>query len=123
MAERRVQDFRNLKVWDKAHKLALASYRVTSGFPTSEQFGLTNQIRRCASSIPSNIAEGCGRGSNESARFCRIAFGSLSELHYQVILVSDLQFIDQSTSQAWIAQIEEVRRMLSAFLATLKESE
>src|SRR5438093_4727494 len=68
-----MKDFRNLKVWEKAHQLALALYPVTTSFPRQEAYGLVSQVRRAASSIPSNIAEGCGReGDPELARFCII---------------------------------------------------
>jgi len=72
-----LQDFRKLKVWEKAHQLALEAYRVTASFPKEEAYGLTSQIRRCSASIPANIAEGCGRsGNNEMGRFLQIAMGS-----------------------------------------------
>ena len=72
-----MKDFKQLKVWQKSHQLALALYQVTATFPREETYGLTAQIRRSASSIPSNLAEGCGRdGDAELARFCVIARGS-----------------------------------------------
>src|SRR2546427_8050977 len=76
-----MKDFRQLKVWEKAHLLALAVYPITARFPREKTYGLTAQIRRAASSIPSNTAEGCGRdGDAELARFCIIARGSATEL-------------------------------------------
>src|SRR2546428_4293659 len=76
-----MKDFRSLKVWEKAHQLALALYTVTASFPRQEAYGLASQIRRAASSIPSNIAEGCGRdGGPELARFCLIARRSAPQL-------------------------------------------
>jgi four helix bundle protein len=76
-----MKDFRNLEVWKLAHQLTLAAYRETRSFPTDERFGLTSQIRRAASSIPANIAEGCGRrGDAEFHRFLQMAMGSASEL-------------------------------------------
>ena len=76
-----MKDFRQLKVWDRAHQLTLAIYPVTATFPRNETYGLTSQMRRAASSIPSNIAEGCGReGDAELSRFCLMARGSASEL-------------------------------------------
>jgi hypothetical protein len=72
-----VKDFHELKVWQKAHELTLAVYQVTATFPREELYGLTSQLRRCSSSIPANLAEGCGRnGAAEFARFCSIAMGS-----------------------------------------------
>ena len=86
-----MQDFRKLKVWEKSHALALAIYRTTAGFPNSEMYGLTSQIRRCSISIPSNIAEGCGRSTNgDLLRFLDIAMGSAKELEYQLLLSYEL---------------------------------
>ena len=89
-----MKDFRELKVWDRAHQLVLTVYQTTMSFPRDETYGLTAQIRRSASSIPSNIGEGCGRdGDAELARFCRIVCGSASELEYQILLAHDLKLI------------------------------
>src|SRR6266581_3126146 len=91
---RSMKDFRNLKVWEKAHQLTLALYRITPSFPREEAYGLASQIRRAASSIASNIAEGCGReGDAELARFCIIARGSASELEYELLLARDLTLL------------------------------
>jgi len=76
-----MRDFRGLSVWENSHSLTLLIYKSTSSFPKEELYGLTSQMRRSASSIPSNIAEGCGRDSQpQLARFLNIAFGSASEL-------------------------------------------
>ncbi len=78
-----MKNFRDLKVWEKAHALTLDSYRGTNGFPRQELFGITSQIRRTAASIAANIAEGCGkRGNGEFQRYLNIAAGSASELEY-----------------------------------------
>ena len=78
-----MQDFRKLAVWRKAHELTLAVYASTARFPRDEIYGLTSQLRLPASSVPANIAEGCGRGSNaDLARFLQIALGSASEVEY-----------------------------------------
>jgi len=91
MAVRRKQrEFKELKVWQKAHRLTLDAYRATSSFPREELFGITSQIRRSASSVPANIAEGCGRAGGDLARFCAIAAGSASEMEYHLILAHDL---------------------------------
>jgi four helix bundle protein len=85
-----MKDFRDLKVWEKGHHMTLTSYRLTAGFPKHELFGLTSQIRRCSSSIPANIAEGCGRmGNTEFHRFLQIACGSANELEYHLVLARD----------------------------------
>jgi four helix bundle protein len=89
--ERRLRNFRELTVWQKAHELVVEIYRVSGGFPSEERFGLTVQLRKAAVSIGSNIAEGCGRGTNKDfARFLSIAAGSASEVEYQVLLARDL---------------------------------
>lgn len=112
-----MKDFRTLHVWQKAHDLTLCIYDVTKTFPKEEQFGLTSQMRRSSSSIPTNIAEGCGRGSDaEFKRFLQIAFGSLSELDYQVILATDLGFISSTRKGEVGTLLMEVRRMLSALI-------
>ena len=88
-----MKDFRDLRVWEKAHQLALDSYKATNGFPKTEMFGMTSQIRRAAVSIAANIAEGCGkRGNGEFQRFLNIATGSASELEYHFLLVAMLRF-------------------------------
>src|SRR5688572_6820868 len=89
-----MQGFRNLLVWRNAHQLVLSLYRATALFPRAEQFGLTAQIRRAAASIPANIAEGCGRGSDaDFARYLQIALASSNELEYHLLLASELDLI------------------------------
>lgn len=112
-----MQDFRNLKVWHKAHALTLRVYEVTAGFPREEQFGLTSQMRRSASSIPTNLAEACGRGGDsELARFARISMGSASELEYQLVLARDLRLLNEDLSEELESDLAEVKRMLAAFI-------
>lgn len=115
-----MRDFKDLKVWEKAHRLTLAAYKATSTFPQHELFGLTSQLRRASVSIPANIAEGCGRsGSPELARFLRIAFGSASELEYHIILSADLCYLNKSNSEHLIKQVTEVKRMLTSLIQKL----
>ena len=84
-----MKDFRSLLVWQKAHALTLAAYRTTQSFPKQEIYGMTSQIRRCAASVPANLAEGCGRrGTGEFHRFLNIAAGSASELEYHYLIGS-----------------------------------
>ena len=84
-----MKSFKELQVWRKGHEMTVAVYAVTKGFPSDERFGLTSQLRRSASSISSNIAEGCVRRSDrEMARFLQIARGSASEVEYQVFLAA-----------------------------------
>jgi four helix bundle protein len=89
-----VQNFRNLEAWNKAHELTLQVYRITEGFPRTEIFGLTSQLRRAAASIAANLAEGCGRTQLEFVKFIQIAFGSASESEYHLLLARDLGFVN-----------------------------
>ena len=112
-----MKSFRDLKVWEKSHLLALAAYDATSSFPKQEMFGLVSQIRRCASSIPANIAEGCGRrGNGEFHRFLQIAMGSASELEYHLLLSRDLKFLHADLHASLNSRVEEVKRMLSSLI-------
>jgi len=115
-----MKDFRQLKVWQKSHQLVLALYQVTASFPRAENYGLTAQIRRAAASIPSNLAEGCGRdGDAELARFCCIARGSASELEYHLLLSRDLKLIQPNDYEQLEQQITEIKRMLTVFVQKL----
>jgi four helix bundle protein len=111
-----MRDFRKIQVWEKAHRFALHIYKVTSAFPKDELYGLTSQMRRAAASIPSNIAEGCGRDTQaELARFIHIASGSASELEYHLILAHDLGYIDDEVYPELNSEINEIKRMLNGF--------
>jgi four helix bundle protein len=115
-----MRDFRELKVWQKAHRFVLDLYRQTQGFPAEERFGLTVQLRRAAVSVASNIAEGCGRdGERDFARFLSIAGGSASEVEYQLLLARDLGYLPEKLHRPLDAQINEVKRMLNSFIRTL----
>jgi four helix bundle protein len=116
-----MQDFRNLKVWHKAHELVLEVYRVTREFPRDELFALTSQTRKSAASVPTNMAEGCGRGSDaDFARFLWMANGSACELDYQLLLARDLGYIAAETYQGLFARLDEVKRMLASLIATVR---
>ncbi len=115
-----MKDFRNLEVWNKAHQVTLSIYNYTKTFPKEEMFGLTNQMRRASVSVPSNIAEGCGRGSDaELARFSQIAMGSASELEYQILLSKDLEYLGLDTYQNLTDKIIEVKKMLASLIKKL----
>jgi four helix bundle protein len=117
-----MKDFRTLKVWQKCHSLALDVYKETLTFPKDELYGITSQLRRAASSIPANIAEGCGRGSNKDfARFLQIAFGSASETEYFFILCYDLNFIPETKYRDYLDSIIEIKKMLSALMKSLNQ--
>lgn len=112
-----MRDFKKLNVWEKAHQLTLNIYESTDEFPDNERYGLVSQMRRSATSIPSNIAEGCGRNSQaQFARFLNIAFGSASELEYQVYLSKDLGFLEDNKSKELNENVVEIKRMLSSLL-------
>lgn len=112
-----MSDFRELKVWERAHELTLAVYQASEAFPQSELYGLTSQVRRGASSIPANIAEGCGRGTDgELARFLRIAQGSTSELNYHLLLARDLGYLDTQIYERLSRDASEVARMLATLI-------
>lgn len=116
-----MRDFKELKVWQKSHQLTLSLYKMTASFPKEETYGLTSQIRRSCSSIPANIAEGCGRnGAAEFARFLSIAMGSASELEYHLLLARDLKFLNSDDYECSAHEISEVKRMLTAFIKKLK---
>jgi four helix bundle protein len=115
-----VKDFRKLQVWQKSHQLTLELYELTRAFPHDELYRLTAQIRRASSSIPANLAEGCGRnGDAELARFCIIAGGSASELEYHLLLAHDLKLIQPNDYQSLTQQTSEIKRMLTGFVQKL----
>jgi len=107
-------EYRKLRVWQNAHALTLSIYRESRHWPTDERLGLIAQIRRAASSIGCNLAEGCGRNSSaEVARFARIALGSANEVEYQLHLARDLGYMKEETANRLMSEIGDVRRMLS----------
>ncbi|MEM7131606.1 MAG: four helix bundle protein [Chloroflexota bacterium] len=117
-----MRDFRSIKVWEKSHQLTLAIYAVTRQFPNEERFSLTDQMRRSSSSIPTNIAEGCGRdGDAELRRFMQISMGSASELEYQLLLAQDLGYLPSGDYQNLMDRTTEVKRMLSSFIKRLRK--
>ncbi len=112
-----MKDFKDLRVWTKAHSLTLGIYKATRGFPREELFGLTSQMRRSASSIGANIAEGSGRRSDgELTRFLHIARGSAAELEYHLLLARDLQLLSDITHGLLAKQTDEVQRMLTSLI-------
>ena len=116
-----VRNFKDLKVWERSHRLVLDVYDATGRFPSEETFGLTAQLRRCCASIPANIAEGCGRsGEAELARFMLIAMGSTSELEYHLLLARDLGYLSAQHYQELSQEVSEVKRMLSTFITKLR---
>src|SRR5262245_35824526 len=112
-----MRDFKELQVWQKAHRFALDVYRDTGDFPREERFGLCAQVRRSAVSIASNIAEGCGRdGERELARYLSIAAGSASEAEYQLLLARDFGYLAKDAHPKLDAQANEIKKMLHGFM-------
>ena len=112
-----MKDFRTLNVWQKSHELTLSVYQSTKRFPKEELFGLTSQIRRACSSVPANIAEGCGRNSNgDFQRFLPIAYGSANELDYHLQLALDLGLLAQEVYNAHNQKVLEIKKMLAALI-------
>lgn len=119
-----MQDFRRLTVWAKSHQQTLRVYAATGRFPREELYGLVSHMRRAASSIPMNLAEGCGRGTDpDFARFVQIAMGSACELEYQLILANDLGYLQPDEYPEFDADIQGVKRMLASLLARLRTTQ
>jgi four helix bundle protein len=113
----RVNDFRRLVVWQRAHEATLETYKVTSTFPTSERFGLVSQMRRAAASSAANIAESCGRGTaRDEARFLYVAAGSARELEYHALLARDLGYLAPEAYEHLRGLAVEVQCMLAALV-------
>ena len=109
-----MRDYKKYDVWKLGHEITLLVYRLTKLFPREEQFGLIGQMRRAAYSIPSNIAEGCGRESDaEFKRYLVISRGSASELEYFTILTRDLNLLSKSDFEILNNQVNKVRRSLN----------
>ena len=116
------RNFRQLQVWQRAHLLVLDLYRETKGFPFHERYGITSQMRRAAVSIPTNIAEGCGRRTNpDFRRFLGFATGSLSEVEYLIMLTYDLGYITENRYNTLITEVIELRKMLVTYSSRLIE--
>lgn len=105
-----------MDIWLQARELVKNVYVLTTSFPKDELYSLTSQIRRCAVSVPSNIAEGCGRQSaKETIHFLHIARGSLFELETQLILADDLNYLDSDRTTI-LSEIERVKKLLNGFI-------
>ena len=115
------RSFRDLLVWQKAHRWVLAVYALTANFPKQEIYGLTAQMRRAAVSVPANISEGFRRrGKADKGRFFNIAEGSLEESRYYLILAQDLGY---GQTEELTASLEEVSRLLSRYCAAILSSD
>jgi len=117
-----MKTYTELFVWQKSMELVTAIYRETRNFPKEEVYGLTSQIRRCAISIPSNIAEGFGRKSQQDfIRFLKISMGSLFELQTQLRIAKNLDYLEEVNFNTVFEESREIERMLSAFIQSITD--
>src|SRR4051812_5453767 len=116
-----MQNYKDLKVWQKAHIFTLKVYEVTKSFPKDELYNLTNQLRRASSSVPANIAEGCGKNSNsEFAHFLNIALGSSNEGEYFLLLSKDLKYLSEEKYLELNDNINEIKAMLISLISKVR---
>lgn len=114
--------FKDLEIWQRSRLFYSEIYAITSKFPESEKFGLTNQLRRASVSIPSNMAEGSSRKSNKDfARFLQITLGSAYEIETQLLIASDLEFIAKQELDSLLKSLESIIKMTSKFKSTLNK--
>jgi four helix bundle protein len=119
-----MRDYRTLVVWEKAHRLVLSIYKVTKAFPREEQYGLISQIRRAATSAPTNIAEGCGRNTQlDFAKYPQQAFGSIQEVQYLSFLSFELKYLDQNVYDTLDKDINEVKAMLIGLIQKIRSKQ
>ena len=115
-------DYKNYSVWQKSHQFVLKTYQLTEKFPKHERFNVVSQLRRASVSIPTNIAEGAGRGTQkEFKRFLLIALGSAFETEYLLILSKDLNYGDVTKINPCLVQIEEIKKMLTGLIKKIKK--
>jgi four helix bundle protein len=116
-----MKNFKDLIVWKNAHELVLALYKTTQFFPKEELYTLTSQVRRAGISIPTNLAEGCGRNTDSDfGRFVQIAFGSAQEVEYLLLLSFDLGYYPLSEVKTLDSKVNEVKAMLLGLMKTLR---
>lgn len=118
-----MQNFKELKVWEKAHQITLNVYKASADFPKSEVYGLTSQLRRAVASIPANIAEGCGKKTQaDLANFLNIALGSANETEYFLILSKDLEYLTEEQFLILSNEINEVKAMLIKLIIKVRSN-
>lgn len=116
-----MQNYKELKVWEKAHQLTLKVYRASKLFPKEELYSLTNQLRRASSSVPANIAEGCGKNTQpDFANFLNIALGSANEAEYFLLLSKDLGYLPESDYTSLSDNINEIKAMLISLIQKVR---
>ncbi len=116
-----MQNYKDLKVWEKAHQFTLQVYELTKEFPREEIYGVTSQLRRAASSIPANIAEGCGKFTQlDFAKFLNVALGSANESEYFVLLSKDLTYLSIENFEILNKLINEIKGMLISLIGKVR---
>jgi four helix bundle protein len=119
----KIERFEDMQVWQDAQNLAVSVYSLTKSFPAEEQYALSNQMRRCSSSISANIAEGFGRkSSKDKSQFYRIAYGSLLETKNFIYLAQRLNYIPEATTANLVNEIESLQRQINAILGYFKNN-
>ena len=119
--EGKIKSFTDLNAWKEAHKLSIEIYKITKHFPKEEMFGLTSQMRRCAVSVVSNIAEGFSRETyREKIRFYSISLGSLTELQSQLLIAKDVSILDENIFKELTPQIIKTHKILNGLIRTSK---
>ncbi|HXA01919.1 MAG TPA: four helix bundle protein [Cytophagaceae bacterium] len=112
-----VKSYTDLKVWQEARTMVKRIYSISQGFPKEEIYGLQQQVRRCAVSVPSNIAEGIGRNHNkDTVQFLYVAKGSLYEMETQLYLAMDLNYIQEKTLSEALNHVISIRKLLLGFI-------
>jgi|KBSSwiStaDraftv2_1062776.scaffolds.fasta_scaffold751091_1 four helix bundle protein len=116
------KSYRDLEVWQRSMRLAKRIYQVTQKFPRDERFGLTNQLRRAAVSVPSNLAEGHARfGSGEFSRFISITMGSVAELETQILLSRELGYVDAAVAEDVLGELDGIGKMLRGLAKSIQK--
>jgi len=119
--EKLVKSFTDLDAWRKAHQLVVRTYKITADFPKEEVFGIVNQMRRCAVSVTSNIAEGFSRQfGKEKIQFYSMAIGSLTELQNQLMISKDVKYLTDSSFQEIYDQSVEIHKMLNGLIKSTR---
>lgn len=116
-----MKGFKELKVWQRSKTLVTHIYTLTATFPDNEKFGLTNQMRRCSVSVPSNIAEGHARSTKDFLRFLDISYGSLNELETQIEIACDLGFANIQQIEPLLLEIQEIGKMINGLKRRLTD--
>ena len=118
---KKMRDYKNYTVWQESHQLTLIAYQLTKSFPKEELFGITSQLRRATSSVPTNIAEGCGRESDaDFRRFLIMAHGSATEVEYMIFLSTELNYVSKNEFEKKKKKVIVLRKQLRKLIDKLK---